>query len=64
MPGQSGFAATRQMRAALPSLRVVLVSALDDHEFRAMAREAGAVAFLSKKRLNAAALLALLDETT
>ncbi len=61
MPGMHGFETARRMRAALPALRVVLVSATADPQYEALAQAAGALAFLPKKDLSPAALVALLS---
>lgn len=60
MPGMHGFEAARRMMALLPALRVVLVSATADPQYSALARSVGALAFVPKKELSAAALVALL----
>lgn len=61
MPGMHGFETARRLMAALPALRVVLVSATTDPQYEALARATGALAFLPKKDLSPAALVALLS---
>lgn len=51
MPGPDGFATTRALRAVHPPVRVVVVSAYDEPEFRASATAAGAVAYVTKQNL-------------
>ena len=48
MPRMGGIEAARAIRAKLPNVRIVLLSAYDDLSLRAEAREAGASAFLVK----------------
>ncbi|MCU0494811.1 MAG: response regulator [Chloroflexaceae bacterium] len=57
-----GIACTRQIRAASPDTRVVLMSAYPDREFHRSGLEAGAVAFLDKKDLDSAALRLVLED--
>lgn len=49
MPVLDGIEATRRVRAAAPGARVVIVSSSDSPEDQARAREAGAVAYLTKQ---------------
>src|SRR5262245_11745418 len=51
MKEMDGIAATRQIRAAFPDARIVIVSNYDSDELRAAASEAGARAFCSKANL-------------
>jgi two-component system, NarL family, invasion response regulator UvrY len=51
MPGMGGIEATRQIRAALPDLRIVLMSTYDIEDLPAAASDCGAVAYLHKERL-------------
>jgi DNA-binding NarL/FixJ family response regulator len=53
---ESGIECTRQIKAISPVTRIVLISAYPDREFHRLGLVAGAVAFLDKKDLNAAAL--------
>jgi DNA-binding response OmpR family regulator len=50
MPGQSGIAACRALRAepALSGVRIAMITGLDDERDRTLARHAGADAFLVK----------------
>ncbi|NJN18000.1 MAG: response regulator transcription factor [Oscillochloris sp.] len=59
---ESGITCARQIHQLSPSSRLVLFSAYPDREFHRQALEAGAVAFLDKKDVNAAALRALIDD--
>lgn len=59
---EDGIACTRQLKETSPTTRVVLVSAYPDREFRRLAMDAGAVAFLDKKDLDAAAIRQLVED--
>ena len=48
MEGINGLEATRVIRDSFPRVRVVLMSIYDDREYRRLATEAGAIAFISK----------------
>jgi DNA-binding NarL/FixJ family response regulator len=48
MPGMGGLAATRQILATRPEVRVIVVSAHDEDIQKAAALEAGAIGYLSK----------------
>jgi len=48
LPGQSGIDATRAVRTALPSLKVVMLTAFADAELLFDAMQAGAVGYLLK----------------
>jgi CheY-like chemotaxis protein len=50
MPGQSGIATCRRLRAepALAGVRIAMITGLDDERDRTVARHAGADAFLAK----------------
>ena len=48
LPGIGGLEATRRIVAADPGVRVLIVSAYDDHPFPAQAMRAGALGFLTK----------------
>ena len=56
MEGINGLEATRVIRDRFPKVRVVLMSAYDDREYRRLATEAGAIAFISKAEFSAEAL--------
>ncbi|MFN8568238.1 MAG: response regulator transcription factor [Kouleothrix sp.] len=59
---EHGIELARQMHALSPSTRMILISAYPDREFRRLGLAAGAVAFLDKKDIDAAALRALIDD--
>jgi DNA-binding NarL/FixJ family response regulator len=52
LPGMSGIEATRQIKATLPCIRVVMLSTLEDDIYRAEARVAGASAYVIKQRMH------------
>ena len=49
MPGIGGFEAARRLRRQSSDVRVLMVSAHDEPQYEAIARAAGAEAFLTKK---------------
>jgi CheY-like chemotaxis protein len=51
MPRMDGLIATRQIREFHPAARVLVVTAYEDEELRAAAREAGACGYVLKDRL-------------
>lgn len=51
MPELDGIAATRQIRAAYPRARVVIVTAHDSVSLRERAAEAGAIGYVAKENL-------------
>ena len=59
---EHGIEAARQIKALSPSTRMILISAYPDREFHRQSLAAGAVAFLDKKVIDAAALRELLDD--
>ncbi|GAB4447275.1 MAG: response regulator [Chloroflexi bacterium OHK40] len=59
---ENGIDCARRIHAMLPTARVVLFSAYPDREFHRQGMQAGAVAFLDKKDLDAAALRGLIDD--
>jgi DNA-binding NarL/FixJ family response regulator len=59
---ENGIACARQLREVSPATRIVLFSAYPDREFHRQSLEAGAVAFLDKKDVDAAALRELIDD--
>ena len=59
---EDGIRCTRRIKALCPSSRVVLISAYPDREFHRQGLEAGAVAFLDKKDLDAATLRQIIDD--
>ena len=52
---EDGIQCTRRIKAISPPARIILISAYPDREFHRRGLEAGAVAFLDKKDLDAAA---------
>jgi len=59
---ENGIDCARQVHAYAPTVRMVLFSAYPDREFHRQSLAAGAVAFLDKKDLDAAALRELIDD--
>jgi DNA-binding NarL/FixJ family response regulator len=59
---ESGIECTRLLKRRSPTTRVVLISAYPDREFHRQGIDAGAVALLDKKDLNAAALRELIND--
>jgi DNA-binding NarL/FixJ family response regulator len=59
---EDGICCTRRIKALSSISRVVLISAYPDREFHRLGLEAGAVAFLDKKDLDAAALRQLIND--
>jgi DNA-binding NarL/FixJ family response regulator len=59
---EDGIRCTRQLKQIDPGARIVLISAYPDREFHRLGLQAGAVAFLDKKDLDAAALRQLIDD--
>jgi DNA-binding NarL/FixJ family response regulator len=59
---ESGIDCARTLHSTMPSVRVVLFSAYPDKEFHRQGIAAGAVAFLDKKDVDAAALRELIDD--
>jgi two-component system response regulator DegU len=51
MPGTNGLKATEGILAADPRAQVAIVTNYDDNEFRKAAKEAGAIAYVSKEHL-------------
>jgi NarL family two-component system response regulator LiaR len=47
-----GIAATRQIKAAWPEARIVIVTNYDDADLRSVAREAGAMEYVLKENLS------------
>jgi DNA-binding NarL/FixJ family response regulator len=60
---EDGLGCTRRIKALSPSSRVVLISAFPDREFHRLGLEAGAVAFLDKKDLDASTLRQIIEDT-
>lgn len=59
---ENGIECARQLKALSPTTRIVLISAYPDREFHRLGIDAGAVAFLDKKDLNAAALREVIED--
>lgn len=59
---ESGIHCTKRLKAISPTSRVVLISAYPDREFHRSGLEAGALAFLDKKDLDAAVLRQVIDD--
>jgi DNA-binding NarL/FixJ family response regulator len=59
---EDGISCTRRIKALSPTSRVILISAYPDREFHRLGLEAGAVAFLDKKDLDAATLRQVIDD--
>ena len=51
LPGMTGIEATRQIKAALPSVPVVMLTIHESDTFRTDAASAGASAYVSKRRI-------------
>ena len=60
---ENGIGCARRIKAAVPQSRVVLISAYPDREFHRLGLQAGAVAFLDKKDLDAATLRQMIGDT-
>lgn len=60
---EQGIECTRALHSASPTTRIVLFSAYPDREFHRQGLQAGAVAFLDKKDVDAAALRELIDDS-
>jgi DNA-binding NarL/FixJ family response regulator len=59
---ENGIHCARRIKALSPPSRIVLISAYPDREFHRLGLEAGAVAFLDKKDLDAATLCQIIDD--
>jgi DNA-binding NarL/FixJ family response regulator len=59
---EDGIRCTRRIKTLSPKSRIILISAYPDREFHRRGLEAGAVAFLDKKDLNAATLRQIFDD--
>ncbi len=57
-----GIQCVRRIKAISPQTRLILISAYPDREFRRLGLEAGAVAFLDKKDLDAATVRHVVDD--
>jgi two-component system nitrate/nitrite response regulator NarL len=63
MPGMSGLAAVRRLKAVEPDLRVIVVSLNESPDFRAAAKAAGADGYIAKRDF-AVRIVALLAAQT
>jgi DNA-binding NarL/FixJ family response regulator len=59
---ENGIECVRQIKTRSPQTKIVLISAYPDREFHRLGLEAGAIAFLDKKDLDAAALREVIDD--
>lgn len=59
---ENGIRCTQRLKALLPAMRIILMSAYPDREFHRQGLEAGATAFLDKKDLDAAALQQVIED--
>jgi DNA-binding NarL/FixJ family response regulator len=59
---ENGIDCARRIHAQSAATRIILISAYPDREFHRLGLSAGAVAFLDKKDLNAAALREVIDD--
>jgi DNA-binding NarL/FixJ family response regulator len=59
---ENGIDCARHIHAQSSTTRIILISAYPDREFHRLGMNAGAVAFLDKKDLNAAALREVIDD--
>jgi len=51
MKGMDGISATRQLKAAFPDARIIIVTDYDDPKLREAARDAGACQYVTKENL-------------
>lgn len=61
---ENGIGCARRIKALAPQSRVVLISAYPDREFHRLGLEAGAVAFLDKKDLDAATMSQMIGDVS
>ncbi len=59
---ESGIHCTRHLKGIVPDARIILISAYPDREFHRRGLEAGAIAFLDKKDLDANTLRQVVDD--
>lgn len=60
---EDGIQCARRMRNLSPLTRIVLISAYPDREFRRLALDSGAMAFLDKRDLDAAAVRQVIEDS-
>lgn len=61
---ENGIDCARRIHAQSATTRIILISAYPDREFHRLGLNAGAVAFLDKKDLNAATMRGVIDDLT
>ncbi|MBA4376964.1 MAG: DNA-binding response regulator [Anaerolinea sp.] len=59
---EDGIQCTRRIKAISPATRVILISAYPDREFRRIGMNAGAIAFLDKKDIDAATVRHVIED--
>lgn len=59
---EDGIQCARRVKAVSPSTRIILISAYPDREFRRIGLNAGAIAFLDKKDIDAATVRQLVND--
>ena len=59
---ENGIQCTRRLKATVPHMRIILISAYPDREFHRRGLEAGGVAFLDKKDLDAEVLRQVIED--
>ncbi len=62
LPEEDGIQCTRRIKAEAPNIRLVLISAYPDREFRRLGLNAGAVAFLDKKDIDAMCVRQIIED--
>jgi DNA-binding NarL/FixJ family response regulator len=58
MPGMDGLETTRQITGSSPDIRVIIFSTYEPTEYDSRARDAGAIAFVSKSDFDPSVLVA------
>ena len=61
MPGSDGLEVARYIHHHLPDVKIIVISAREEHIHRELAREEGALAFIPKTRLSLETLLEALQ---
>lgn len=62
LPEKGGIWCTKKIKTVSPATRLILISAYPDREFRRMALDGGAVAFLDKRDLDAATVHHVIED--